>query len=136
MRSVRRLLGAAAVGVALVMALAAPSYAATTHTAAPVHEAQIMAQVVPLAPSNCPAGDVCIYANANFAGNVGEFAGTNNDWGGDFKVPPARTCVAGSTAGADNKGGWNDCVSSVFNNTGSTFWFYTNDNCMGIHFGL
>lgn len=136
MRLVRRFLSVAAVGAALAVAFAVPSYAATTPTAAPVQAASIMVQAVPLVPGSCPSGKVCIYASANFSLGPGLFSGSNADWGSAFGSSGGK-CVAGSTAASDNKGGWNDCVSSLANNVaGATFTFYINDNCSGSNFSL
>lgn len=82
MRLLRRFLSAAAVGAALVLAFAVPSYAATTHTAAPVQAASIMVQAVPLAaPAGCPSGVVCIYPNAADQGHQGTFSGSKRQLG-------------------------------------------------------
>jgi hypothetical protein len=136
MRLVSRFLGAAAVAAALALSFAVPGYAAPAHAAAPVHAASIKVQGVLVVPASCPAGSACIYANAGFSGGPGRFSGTNPNWGADFTAPPANTCVPGSSAAADNHGGWNDCASSVADNTASAFVFYTNNNCTGAHFEL
>jgi peptidase inhibitor family I36 len=137
MRLVGRFLSAVAVGAALAVTFAVPSYAATIHTAAPAQAASIMVQGVPLAaPANCPSGFVCIYPDLDFTGHVGTFSGSNASWGADFAAPPTGTCVAGVTAAPDNKGGWNDCVSSLYNHTGVTFTFYVDNNCSGASFSL
>lgn len=131
MRLVRRLVSVAAVGAALALTFAVPSYAGTTHIAAAVQTTSITIEAAPLLSAGCPAGKVCIYADANFVGGPGVFSGTNSDWGADFGSSDGA-CVAGSTAAGDNKGGWNDCASSIINNTGVTFWFYINADCSPI----
>lgn len=129
MRLVGRFASTAVVGAALALAFAVPSNAATTHTAAPVKTASIMAVPAALTPppASCPRGDVCIFPNEQYAGGIGTFTGTNSNWGLDFGSSHGKCNPM--TAAADNQGGWNDCVTSLANNTTDTFWFYIDAGC-------
>jgi hypothetical protein len=107
---------AAILGSAFVLVAAAPA-----HAAAAISDAL---------PSSCTSHGavVCIYANSGFSGGPGIFSGTNYSWGAEFGSSNGA-CVAGVSAASDNRGGWNDCVSSIVNNTGDTFYFYLDNNC-------
>jgi len=118
----------AILGSTLAFFATAPAYAATARPAAAKAPA---ATATAALPSSCTSHGavVCIYANANYTGGPGIFSGTNADWGADFGSSDGA-CVAGSTAAPGNEGGWNDCVSSIVNNTSVAFIFYVNDNCL------
>lgn len=145
MRFIGQLTSTAAIGAVLAVAFAAPSSAssardvssstqlvsssATAHSVAIAKPASASAAAIPAAaPEGCPSGKVCIYADAFYTGKPGEFEETNANWGSDLGTSDGA-CVAGSTAASDNHGGWNDCVSSIYNNTSSNFYFYINAGC-------
>jgi len=113
----------AILGSALLLLVAAPVGAATTHPAAHAKAAITL-------PNSCTriGTVVCIYASSGFSGGPGHFTGTNADFGADFGSSNGA-CVAGSTAASDNKGGWNDCVSSIVNNTKNQFFFFVDTHC-------
>lgn len=116
----------AILGSALALFAAAPGYATAAH---PAHMKATAAARIAI-PTSClnEGAVVCIYANNNFSLGPGTFKETNSNWGADLGSSDGA-CVAGETAASDNGGGWNDCVSSIANNTTATFWFYPDDNC-------
>jgi len=117
-------------GSGLAFFAAAPAYAATARPVVPAKASAVTRETRAL-PGSCTSNGavVCIYANINYSGGFGTFSGTNANWGTDFGSSHGA-CVADSTAASDNKGGWNDCASSIVNNTSSTFIVYINNNCL------
>ena len=126
MSTAGRMARAVILGIVFVLVAAAPAHAVTARPA-PVKATMVISDAL---PSSCTSHGavVCIYANSGFSGGPGIFSGTNYSWGAEFGSSNGA-CVAGVSAASDNRGGWNDCVSSIANNTGDTFWFYTDNNC-------
>lgn len=138
MRILRMIPLAVAAGTAAAMLIADPSMAAISHSAAAGQHSRLRAAAskaaVDAAPNSCSSLSggpwVCIYADAGYDLGPGKFNGTNSQWGTDFGSSGNNVCVAGKTAASDNRGGWNDCVSSIYNNTHSTtFAMYVNPGC-------
>lgn len=120
--------------LAAAVAVIAPALGFTSLSATAVAKpASLYAAGIPAAaPAGCPSGDVCIYSDANY-GNGGPgippglFKETNENWGPEFGSSHGACTV--KTAAPDNEGGWNDCVSSIYNNTSANFYFYVNTDC-------
>jgi hypothetical protein len=115
----------------MVLSAGAPAYA-SVRSAAPAKATTAMtaAGVTTALPKSCTEDGavVCIYADDGFSFGPGIFQHTNANWGTDLGSS-SGACRAGSTAASDNEGGWNDCATSIANNTSSDFTFYVNDNC-------
>ncbi len=133
---VLRAIPVAVVGAAVSLLLAAPSLAATSHTAPAGQHSRLAAASKPrnaiAEPESClqqqlngPAA--CIYATNGYVNGPGVFRQTNPDWGADLGSSDGA-CNA-QTAAPDNHGGWNDCVTSIWNDLSSSVTFYINNHC-------
>ncbi|HET9895681.1 MAG TPA: peptidase inhibitor family I36 protein [Streptosporangiaceae bacterium] len=127
LRTTLRTVALCAAGTVL---MAAPALAATSHPAPTSHPGAFARRSVTpdSTPSDCPGGWVCIYASRDWSGGPGKFMGTNPSWGAELGSSH-DACVAGQTAGADNKGGWNDCVSAIYDNNTISYSLYLNTHC-------
>lgn len=143
MKFLGRISRAAVLGAALALAFATQSFAASSHPTSDARSASTsvithavkdtkfasasVAEIPAAAPSGCLSGWVCIYASAFYSHGPGLLQQTNENWGLD--LGSSNSACNPGTAAPDNQGGWNDCVSSIYNNTSSNFFFYTNTDC-------
>jgi hypothetical protein len=97
--TVRRLLSGKGTKLAV---FALPAIVAGAMIAAPAASAAQPAAMQPAAQSSCPAGYLCFWVNAGYAGAMGKFAG-DNGWWGQYSQAQCQT------------GTWNDCASSLYN---------------------
>jgi hypothetical protein len=142
--NVLRAIPVAVVGAAASLLLAAPSLAATSHTAPAGQHSRLAAASKPgnaiAEPSSCQQAQLngpraCIYATNGYVNGPGVFRQTNPDWGADLGSSDGA-CNA-QTAAPDNHGGWNDCVTSLWNDLSSSVTFYIDDHCStGLGFPL
>jgi hypothetical protein len=123
-------------GVAGALGLAAALGLAIT-TGVPVATAATAAPARPAAPAvthACTSGWVCVYADANYFDGPALFRTSNSYWG---VFSSHGACVAGSTAAKDDtNGSWNDCMSSVHNESSVTMLFMSNAGCQGFSWPL
>jgi Peptidase inhibitor family I36 len=75
--------------------------------------------------SQCPDKYFCFWQNANYndttGGSFGKIQGSNKNWG----VFASSQCPGGT---------WNNCASSYWNRTNSTFLLYDATGCSGAYF--
>jgi hypothetical protein len=136
MRIIRMIPLAAAAGAAVVMLISGSSMAAISHSPPAGHHSRLKPVSKPALdsePGSCSGESggpwVCIYADASYDLGPGIFKQTNSDWGSDLGSSKG-VCVAGKTAASDNRGGWNDCVSSIWNGASTnTYTMYINNGC-------
>lgn len=79
------------------------------------------------ATTSCSSGFACGWANANFGNGPGMWQQANPD----FHAFDSNGACNSQTAGQFSNGTWNDCISSLKNSSGNTFFWFANDHCPG-----
>lgn len=77
--------------------------------------------------TSCQSGFACSWASAQF-----QFGpGLSQDPNPDFHDFGSNGACNSMTSGQFSNGTWNDCISSLKNNSGNTFFWFASDHCPG-----